>query len=135
MLKTVRLSIFCKSEEGTENRVHIGVLIAGCQDGVEHVRRVVKRDYIFSDRDKILNMDDLLPYGYLNPCATCDINRRNPQESTNPSSSSSFSRSNNNARDLFCNSCSPSEGSCYFVGRSQQSIKIRIVITPMRELY
>jgi hypothetical protein len=124
----VRLSVVCKSEEGIDVRVRIGVLIAGSEDGVEHVRRVARRNYIFSDRDKVLNLDDLLPYGELNPCASCDVLRRSGSAISNVPTNCSEDR-------LLCSSCTASNAkrSCFIVG-SQSLVKVRIVITPLNEI-
>jgi hypothetical protein len=147
ILKTVRLSVLCRSEEKEDVRVHIGVLIAGLQDKVEHVRKVVSKNYIFSERDRVLNIDNLLPYGDLNPCAECLTRNRNQNTSSPPafggfqqnSASAAFlSGSDDNQgqqrqNEKGCSLCNGAgDGpSCFFVGQDQKSVKIRIVITPL----
>ncbi|XP_066594401.1 BTB/POZ domain-containing protein 17 [Prorops nasuta] len=68
--RSVRLSLTCK-EPLTNNdanmRVKIGVLIYGLQDGVEHIARVTEIIHIFNKEDRVLNLDDLLPFEELNP--------------------------------------------------------------------
>jgi hypothetical protein len=141
----------CKSDEEAEVRVQIGVLITGCQDDVEHVRSVSRKNYIFSDRDKVLNIDDVLSYGELNPCAVCrtnikaqlgssssfsNINTSNPGCShfSGPSASAESNNSNHGGCGNFP-LCSPAaEKSCFLVGERHDSLKVRIVITPMSEL-
>lgn len=63
--KTVRLSLTQKYPEDTA-RVSVGILICGKQDGLEHVRRVVQRNFVFSDEERMLNINDLVPYEDLN---------------------------------------------------------------------
>jgi len=120
--KIVRLSVLCKSDEDVDVRVQIGILIAGYHDGLEHVRAVVRRNYVFSGRDKILNIDDLLPYGELIRCASCSVNDSPLNLNVNATPPPA------EGRDCYCTS-----KSCFLVGRNHDSLKIRIVITPMSE--
>ncbi len=60
VLKTVRVSISTHGEE--EQRVHIGILLMGEQDGFEHVRKVITRNYFFCGDDQILNFDNVLDF-------------------------------------------------------------------------
>lgn len=148
ILKTVRLSMLCRAEEDVH--VHVGVLIAGSQDGVEHVRSVVQKNYIFSERDRVLNIDNLLPYGDLNPCAECVARSRLQNQNPTTSSSSSgrisqdfptspqrnkFGGDNSSSRQTDPASCWSCLGagnkSCFFLGPNLDSVKIRIVITPL----
>lgn len=62
--KTVRLSLTLKDSEETA-RVSIGILICGKQDGLEHVRKVVQKNFVFSD-ESMLNINDLVPFEDLN---------------------------------------------------------------------
>lgn len=63
VLKTVRVSLSTKSED--DQRVHIGVLLQGEQDGFVHVRKVLCRNYYFSADDQILNFDDVADFDEL----------------------------------------------------------------------
>ncbi|XP_014482683.1 PREDICTED: BTB/POZ domain-containing protein 17 [Dinoponera quadriceps] len=66
--RSVRLSLTCKEPPVNSNmRVKIGVLIYGLQDGVEHIARVTEIIHRFSKKDRVLNLDDLLPFEELNP--------------------------------------------------------------------
>lgn len=132
-------------------RVQIGVLLAGLADGVEHVRAVAKRNYVFSERDKILNIDDLIPYNELIRCAVCDVNSRaNPPSGSGgssaaarslldlhlqPNSGSHHQCSNSgNFQNHICSDYNPgSERNCYFVGQSLDCLKLMICITPINE--
>ncbi|XP_013777480.1 BTB/POZ domain-containing protein 17-like [Limulus polyphemus] len=67
--KTVRLSLTSKDTEEVA-RVSVGILIGGKQDGMEHVRKVVKRNFVFSKDERILNINDLIPYDDLNNLRT-----------------------------------------------------------------
>ncbi|GFS50390.1 hypothetical protein TNIN_184231 [Trichonephila inaurata madagascariensis] len=63
--KTVRLSLTQKDPEDIA-RVSVGILICGKQDGLEHVRRVVQKNFVFSEEERMLNINDLVPYEDLN---------------------------------------------------------------------
>ena len=68
--RSVRLSLTCKdppAQDDYDMRVKIGVLIYGLQDGVEHIARVTEIIHRFSKKDRVLNLDDLLPFEELNP--------------------------------------------------------------------
>ncbi|XP_059094628.1 BTB/POZ domain-containing protein 17-like [Tigriopus californicus] len=64
VLKTVRVSIWTRNEE--EQRVKIGILLIGEQDGFQHVRRVISRNFVFSANNQIVNFDDILDFDELN---------------------------------------------------------------------
>uniref|UniRef100_A0A2R5L5M6 Putative transport and golgi organization 10 n=2 Tax=Ornithodoros turicata TaxID=34597 RepID=A0A2R5L5M6_9ACAR len=63
--KTVRLSLTSKDVHESAH-VAVGVLVSGKQDDVEHVRAVVRREYTFTEEDRMLNINDLVPYSELN---------------------------------------------------------------------
>ncbi|KAK1135303.1 hypothetical protein K0M31_008068 [Melipona bicolor] len=68
--RSVRLSLTCKEPPVNSNadmRVKIGVLIYGLQDGVEHIARVTEIIHRFSEKERVLNLDDILPFEELNP--------------------------------------------------------------------
>ncbi|XP_076655042.1 transport and golgi organization 10 [Halictus rubicundus] len=68
--RSVRLSFTCKEPPingQTDMRVKIGVLIYGLQDGVEHITRVTEVIHRFSQEERVLNLEDLLPFEELNP--------------------------------------------------------------------
>lgn len=68
--RTVRLSLTCKEpplNSDTDMRVKVGVLIYGLQDGVEHIARVTEIIHRFSKKERVLNLDGLLPFEELNP--------------------------------------------------------------------
>lgn len=64
VLKTVRLSVMSKAN-GTA-RVNVGILISGIQDGVEHIKTVVQKKFVFGEAERMLNLDDLIPFEDLN---------------------------------------------------------------------
>jgi hypothetical protein len=55
----VRVSV-STTEEHRVNRVRIGVLVCGDQDGFEHIRRVATRNYIFTGNDQGFNKTQTL---------------------------------------------------------------------------
>lgn len=70
VIRSVRLSLTCKEPPldcDDDMRVKIGVLIYGLQDGVEHVARVREIIHRFNNKERVLNLDDLLPFEELNP--------------------------------------------------------------------
>ncbi|XP_012268456.2 BTB/POZ domain-containing protein 17 [Athalia rosae] len=70
VIRSVRLSLTCKEPPPASEpdmRVKIGVLFYGLQDGVEHIARVSEVIHRFSTDDRVLNLDDLLPFEELNP--------------------------------------------------------------------
>ncbi|CAG7717490.1 unnamed protein product [Allacma fusca] len=144
VMQTVRLSVLCKSEEETDVKVQIGILVAGSQDGVDHIIKCVRRNYIFTKNDRILNFDDLLPYWELTQCANCHIQNENEDEmptrfnNAPPSNSAPPTHRSRRESSEAANPCcsyakSGSNKSCYLVGNNHDSLKIKIVITPKSE--
>lgn len=64
VLRTVRLAVTAKDVDYA--RVRIAVLVYGLQDGIEFVTNVVTTNYIFSEEDNLLNLDDIIPFDSLN---------------------------------------------------------------------
>ncbi|XP_015589909.1 BTB/POZ domain-containing protein 17 [Cephus cinctus] len=70
VIRSVRLSLTCREppqNRESDMRVKVGVLFYGLQDGVEHIARVTEVIHRFSADDRVLNLDDLLPFEELNP--------------------------------------------------------------------
>ncbi|XP_015912040.1 BTB/POZ domain-containing protein 17 [Parasteatoda tepidariorum] len=63
--KTVRLSLTQKDPDVVA-RVSVGILICGKQDGIEHVRKVVQKNFVFTDEERMLNINELVPFDDLN---------------------------------------------------------------------
>lgn len=70
ILRTVRLSLTCRESPEPSMRVKVSILIYGVQGGVEHVIQVVEKVHHFTTQDKILNIDDLIPFHELNTPVT-----------------------------------------------------------------
>lgn len=69
IIRSVRLSLTCKeppTDSASDMRVKIGVLIYGIQDGVEHIARVKEVIHRFCKKERVLNLDNLLPFEELN---------------------------------------------------------------------
>lgn len=49
----------------TRISLQIGVLISGVQNEITHIRTVHERTHYFSKQNRVLNIDNLLPYGEL----------------------------------------------------------------------
>lgn len=118
--KTVRLSLTTTKAALERGKVAIGILIHGQQDGVEHIRKVVRREFFFNKNDRMLNIDDLLDFEELNEswpltcCSRSEVTRSGPRMAPSPSSSSTSSSS------LFL--VTNEEGN--------ESLKIQVTITP-----
>lgn len=67
ILRTVRLSLTCRELVNKNLRVHVAVLIYGKENGAEYVMDVVERVHHFNNQNRILNIDDLIPFEELNP--------------------------------------------------------------------
>lgn len=67
ILSTVRLSLTCRELCEDNMRVKVSVLIYGSLGGVEHVMNVIERIHHFNINDKVMNVDDLIPFKELNP--------------------------------------------------------------------
>ena len=50
----------------SDRRVRIGILVYGSQDGYEHIRKVLTRNYVFSESDQVVNFDDVVDFEELN---------------------------------------------------------------------
>ncbi|KAK9503948.1 hypothetical protein O3M35_010399 [Rhynocoris fuscipes] len=66
VLSTVRLSITCRDIVDDYFKVKIGLLVMGIQDGVEVVLQVVQRNHYFTRDERVLNLDDIIPFSELN---------------------------------------------------------------------
>lgn len=67
VIPTVRLSLTCNELRESKVRVKVAILVYGIQGGVEHVMEVREAIHHFTPDDKILNIDNLIPYYELNP--------------------------------------------------------------------
>lgn len=103
VIKSVRLSMTCKEppdKNDTDMRVKIGVLIYALQDGVEYIARVTQVVHRFNKNERVLNLDDLLPFEELNP----PVNIINTNKDSN--------------------------SSVFLVGPNKDMLKLHIVISP-----
>lgn len=69
VIRSVRLSLTCKEppvDYSSDMRVKIGLLIYGIQDGIEHIARVKEVIHRFNTNDRVLNLDNILPFEDLN---------------------------------------------------------------------
>ncbi|XP_008195211.1 BTB/POZ domain-containing protein 17 isoform X1 [Tribolium castaneum] len=70
IISTVRLSLTCRELLQAKIKVKVAVLIYGIQGGVEHVMEVREKIHHFTNDDKVMNIDNLIPFCELNPCAS-----------------------------------------------------------------
>lgn len=69
VIRSVRLSLTCKeppTDSKSDMRVKIGILVYGNQDGVEHIAKVREIVHRFDKHERVLNLDDVLPFEELN---------------------------------------------------------------------
>ncbi|CAH0553089.1 unnamed protein product [Brassicogethes aeneus] len=78
IIQTIRLSLTSRELPETNMRVKVSVLIYGMQGGVEHVMEVKEKIFHFTDQDKVMNFDNLIPYEDLNKMATTSDNWVSP---------------------------------------------------------
>lgn len=74
ILRTVRLSLTCRELIKENMRVHVAVLIYGKENNTEYVTDVVERVHHFNSQNRVLNIDDLIPFEQLNPSCSMDGN-------------------------------------------------------------
>ncbi|GAB6029236.1 BTB POZ domain containing [Chamberlinius hualienensis] len=64
IIQTVRLSVSSRTNQ--KCRISIGILLYNIKDGVEYVRSVVHKNFHFTAEERVLNVDNLVPYNHLN---------------------------------------------------------------------
>lgn len=67
-IQSVRLSVSSRTNQ--ECRTSVGILLYGVKDGIEYVRSVVQKTFVFSDDERVLNIDHVVPYDELNGSLT-----------------------------------------------------------------
>lgn len=74
IMRTIRLSLTFRGDIGQDEnmKVRVGMLLYGKQDGAEYIMRVIERYHHFTAQDRVLNIDNFIPYDELNPPATVD---------------------------------------------------------------
>lgn len=104
----------------------MGILISGCQGGIEHVMTVKEKIHHFSVNDRVMNIDDLIPFDDLNPPAVA-------------SSGGSDAKVNRTERHFCTNDASYTPSSeyhsheSYLVGPEHNELKLHIVISPLSD--
>lgn len=66
IIRTVRLSLTRRELSQAKIKVKVAVLIYGIQGGVEHVMEVKEKIHHFTNEDKVMNIDNLIPFFELN---------------------------------------------------------------------
>ncbi|KAF5286665.1 hypothetical protein FQR65_LT12496 [Abscondita terminalis] len=101
---TVRLSLTCR-EIKDNFKVNVAILLYGAQGGVEHIMQVKQRIHHFNCEDRVLVIDNLIPFEELNPPAGEMFSRYMEQESK--------------------------PKSMFLTGPRRDQLKINIIITPV----
>lgn len=65
VIKSVRVSVSPDISDETI-RATVGVLVCGKEDNTEHIQRVILKDFLFTNEDRVLNLEDVIPYEELN---------------------------------------------------------------------
>lgn len=78
VIPTVRLSLTCNELRENKVRVKVAILIYGIEGGVEHVMEVKETIHHFTPDDKILNIDNLIPFNELNSGSLAKLNHVSP---------------------------------------------------------
>ena len=114
--KTVRLSI-SPVKRTPHHKVSIGILISGKVDDIEYVNTVIKKEFLFTRSENLLNIDDLIPYDDLNSFEDqMKASRKKKKRSTTQTNDKSI------------------EASPYLVGADNDTLKVHIVITPLAHI-
>lgn len=116
--KTVRLTVR-QTEPCVRRRVSIGVLLSAKLDGIEHIERVVRTQYIFTPEDKLLNIDHIIPFDELNDSL-----------SANNASLSSMATASTRTPG---SSTATAVRSPYLTGKDNDTLKIQVIITPLSD--
>lgn len=66
IIKTVRLSITARDVSEEYLKVKVGLLMVGITDGIEHVMSVIVKNHHFNCSERVLNLDDVIPFNDLN---------------------------------------------------------------------
>ncbi|XP_023217670.1 uncharacterized protein LOC111620059 [Centruroides sculpturatus] len=65
VIKSVRVSVSPDISDETI-RATVGVLVCGKEDSTEHIQRVISKEFLFTNEDRVLNLEDVIPYEELN---------------------------------------------------------------------
>ena len=117
--KTVRLSVR-QTDKCVKRRVSIGILLSAKLDGIEYIHKVVRTQYIFTEDDKLLNIDDIIPFDELNENRSA-VNNTSSSSTLWSSSSCNTTVGNNTGK------------SPYLIGADSDTLKIQVIITPLSD--
>lgn len=119
ILKTVRLSLSFRGQidEGASMKVRVGILIYAKQGGIESIYNVIERNHHFTEQDRLLNIDNFIPFEEFNASAADSVAWPFPAGTTGISEDSESSTQN-------------AKTSRYLIGPNCDQLKINIVITP-----
>ncbi|CAH1406656.1 unnamed protein product [Nezara viridula] len=104
VLRSVRLSITAKDVSEDYLKVKVGLLMVGTCDGIEHICSVIVKNHHFNCNERVLNLDDVIPFDDLN------VNL------------------------LEGGDCQHSRPSSYLVGQNRDTLKVHITIVPLSDV-
>lgn len=68
-MSTVRLTLTCQKIPQEDMKVRVGILLYSRQGDSNHIMQVIERIHYFNAQDRVMNVDDLIPFEELNPSA------------------------------------------------------------------
>ena len=68
ILPNIRISISCK-EVSFDLPMKVGILTTAVQDGIEYLTLLTETKFIFTEEERVLNLDHLVPFDKLNNAA------------------------------------------------------------------
>lgn len=78
ILPTVRLSLTCRELTEESMKVRVGLLLYARQSDTDHVSCVIEKVHYFNSQNRVLNIDNIIPFEELNPSCNSESSLRSP---------------------------------------------------------
>lgn len=69
IVSAVRLSLTCREIPCSDIKVRVGILLYAKQGGIEYIVKVIEKLHYFNAQNRVLNVDNIIPFEELNPPA------------------------------------------------------------------
>lgn len=69
IIRTVRVSVACQKMSQDDVKVRVSLLLYARQGTIEHIMGIIQRDHYFNEHNRVLNIDNIIPFEELNPPA------------------------------------------------------------------
>ena len=69
IIPTVRVSVACQNMQEDEVKVQVSLLLYARRGSIEHIVGIIQRDHYFDEHNRVLNIDNVIPFEELNPPA------------------------------------------------------------------